>query len=251
MKRLTVIGVAVFKAILFTTTPAWSDGKRRELIFENQSTMEGNVCVYQSPPITSPPGVMTLAWFCQPFPKQLQGGTSQVVFQWTEDYYFVWFQTGKLASGITFTASQTLLANLKTANEVTLHKSSVDSYTFTEQQQGSEPNILFIEQAQSITPHEVLVGIGMDRSGTALVQALPNLRATFKIDKNPIYWIFIGNYKIGQVLNETEITNKAEIQFQGNVNSMMAVLRENNTWCIQQTGQSKCSDEDKRAMVNQ
>lgn len=205
------------------------------LIFENQSSVASQVCVYQSPPKVSPTEAMTLAWFCQPFPQKPEGGKSQVVFQWTEteNYDFVWLHRGKLGSGITFTVSQILPAHRKTGNEVTLTKSSLDVYGFTKQKQGSKPNVLFINQDRTITPEQVFVGIGMAGSATALVQALPNVMATFEIDSPTTYWIFWGNYQTSQVLNINEINNKQEIEFKGNVTSMTAILLENNILAVE------------------
>ena len=165
-----------------------------------------------------------------------------MVFQWTEDYDFVWSQRGKLASGITFTASQVIPANRPTANQVTLIKHSNGAYSFAAQEQGSEPNILFINQDKTITPTEVLVGIGMAGSATALVQALPNVVTTFKVHENPKYRIFWGAYKAGQALNLNEITNEEEIEFKYNISSLTVILQEDNTWCVEQTKQAECKE---------
>jgi len=243
MKRLMV---AVGYMIILSITPsAWGQRDRgtRTLLFKNQSQIASNVCVYQSPPKTSPTEAITLAWFCQSFPQKLEGGISQVVFQWTEDdYSFVLTQRGKLASGITFTTSQAIPANLKTANEVTLTKHSLGTYSFTDQKQGSEPNLLFINQDRTISFNEVFVGIGMAGSATTFVQGLPNVTTIFELNKKHTYNIFWGNYTAGQVLNINEITNQAKIEFKDNINSVTAILYEDMTWCVEQTQEAKCKE---------
>ena len=237
---LELIKATVFNVILFATTPAWSNERCCELIFENQSTINNNICVYQNSPKSSSADVITLAWFCQAFPQHVQGGTSRVVFNWTEDYEFIMSESGKIGSAISFYVSQILPLNLNTLNTVTLARNDTGNYTFTNQRQGIQANILSIEQDQSIIPSEVFVGISMAGSSIALVKALPNLKTTFELNGNPIYWIVVGNYKTGQVLNLAQIDNPQKIEFQGNINSMTALLRNNNTWCIEKTGQNHC-----------
>lgn len=211
--------------------------RKLTLIFENQSSLTSHLCVYQSPPKTSPSEAMTVAWFCQPFPAKLKEGKSQVILNWIEpeNYDFIWLQKGQLTSDISFTVSQILPAERKTKNEVTLTQSSLDVYSFTQQKQGSKPNILVVHQDQTITSHQVFVGISMAGNATALVQALPNVTTTFEVSQNPEYWIFWGNYKTGQILNINQINNKEKIEFKGNLTSVIAILREDNVLAIEPT----------------
>jgi len=75
----------------------------------------------------------------------------------------------------------------------------------------------------------------MSGSGTFVVQAQPNMNAIFTF--HPEYWITFGNFKEGEVLDITQITNKAQITFPPNIYSMAAILNQDNTWTIKPTSQ--------------
>lgn len=233
--------IAGFIISLSIILPSWGNWKSRELtlVVENQSFLQSNVCIYQSPPKTSPQKEIVLAWFCQPLPKKLQDGNSQVVFKWTEDYYFVWTQKEHLTSQIHFMAYQTLPAKLRRGDKIKFTKIRNQTYTFIVDQPNDSAslsqNSILINQDGTIQPTEVLVGIGMAQLGTAMVSATPNTISDFSFSGEfPQYWIFFGNKETGDVLNvnDLEKMNEIEVKYQGTTTSMTAVLQEDNTWSI-------------------
>lgn len=197
------------------------------LIFQNNSSNAGDVCVYQQAPDLGVPNVMSLAWFAKyTFP------TTQVQFSWQINYNFVWSQTGVLVPGVMFIASQSPSANLSSSNQITLDYQQ-SAYEFTNQTVGAEPGSLYITETQNIPLSQAAVGIGMSGVGTFVVQAQPNLNLVFT--PHPTYWITFGTYQPGQVLDIEEINNPAQITFPPNVYSMTAILQPDNTWTVQPT----------------
>ncbi len=202
-------------------------GTKYTLNFVNNSSLTGDACVYQQDPDINDPNVMSLAWFCKPATP-----TTTVRFEWTIDYSFVWSETGKLQPGVMFTASQDWPADLTSSNQVQFTKVG-GAYTFQNQQQGPQPGTLYVNQDGTITPNQASVGIGMSGSGTFAVQSQPNITAMFT--PHPQYWITFGDFSQGEVLDITQITSDANIDFGVNNYSMTAILNADNTWTVEQT----------------
>lgn len=199
------------------------------VFFQNNSSNEGNVCVYQTDPNIGVANVMSLAWFSK---KVFE--TTQVIFDWTIDYSFTWAETGELVPGVKFRASQNWKADLTSNNAVTFSKRN-GAYTFQEQMTEKPSGSLIIHEDGTIPSRQASVGIGMSGKGAFAVQAQPNLDLTFT--PHPKYWITFGNYNEGDVLDIAEMTKSAEIAFPPNVYSMTAILNEDNTWTIKPTAQ--------------
>lgn len=202
-------------------------GVEYSLYFVNNSTQTGDACIYQQDPDTNDPNVMSLAWFAK-----AAAPTTNVNFDWTIDYSFVWSETGTLVPGVMFTASQTWAADLSLTNEVQFTKNG-GAYTFQNQTQGPQAGTLYVREDSTIPSNQASVGIGMSGSGTFAVQAQPNVTAMFT--PHPEYWITFGSFVKGQVLDTTTITNAANIAFPANTYSMTAILNADNTWTVQST----------------
>jgi len=194
------------------------------IVFHNNSPENGSVCVFQQQPDLNIPSVMSLAWFT----KYTNQGTS-ATFTWNINYDFVWSQTGVLVPGVTFVASQVMPADLSTSNEITLDYNG--GYRFTNLQAGPIPGTLMVFQDSTLPANDASVGIGMSGNGTFVVQAEPNM--TTKFTPHPQYWIALGNYNQGLVLDVESMTNIAQIKFLPNVYSMSATLNPDNTWAIE------------------
>jgi len=198
-------------------------GQTYTLIFQNNSSNAGDVCVYQTDPNIGVPDVMSLAWF-----SEYNYPTTQVQFQWEIDYSFVWGQTGNLVPGVVFSASQTWAADLQSKNQVTLTYDQ--AYTFANQTYGPQSGTLYITEDRSLPLKDASVGIGMSGAGTFVVQAQPNLNLLFT--PHPIYWITFGDFEPGEVLDIESITNVAQVAFPPNIFTMSAVLNPDNTWTV-------------------
>ncbi|HWI61334.1 MAG TPA: protein rhiA [Symbiobacteriaceae bacterium] len=194
------------------------------LIVKNNSNLEGDICVYQASPDMQNPSVMSLAWFAQHVHP-----TTITTFEWTLDYCFFWEETGSLASGINCTAKQIWPADLAEKNAVTLTHTN-GAFTFTNLGAAEQKNALQIQQDATVPLHAATVGIGMAGAGTFGIQTAPNIEAMFT--PHPAYWVTLGQFVQGQVLNVTEITNKVQIEFPPNVFVMEATLQPDNTWTV-------------------
>ncbi|GAA2577671.1 hypothetical protein GCM10010435_62300 [Winogradskya consettensis] len=215
-------------------------GTTYELAITNQSDQELDFCLYQDNPNISNSKVMSTAWL-----KKTLAPTSQGKFTWTVDWSFMWDETGTPAPGVSFEVGQTWPADPSASNtwstptvggdQVNLtYNASNDTYTFeTGKGQHNPPpqdGILYIYQQNPIPPGQASIGLGMSGKPVYALQAEPNLHANF--DATPVYYITAGTYTEGIVLDVTQITEKAEVQFPTNVFSMTATLTSTNIWSV-------------------
>lgn len=231
-KRITLfLGII---CLVLSANLALGQSATCNLIFENRSQNQSSVCIYQEPLQTSP-HARNQIWFCQPFSRAIEGGKTQVNFEWEENYYFTLEQTGNIGK-ISFIASQTFQADLNNKNQITLDKNQEGIYYLTnpnyERREYSATEIIFtIRQTQNVVRDEALIGIGMSGKPIASIQSSPNLTAVFKVSQSPTYGIFWGNYRTGEIIDIRQITNKEKIAFPPGIKSIRLVLLEDNTWC--------------------
>ncbi len=200
-----------------------ADSVKYSVIFKNESTNSGNICLFQKDPDIGVTDVMSLAWFS----KYVYPSTN-VTFDWEIDYNFVWSETGELVPGVIFHASQSPDANLTDSNAITL--SHDKAYHFKNQSSKTPQGSLYIQEDSTIPLKMASVGIGMSGCGTFVVQAQPNMNLTFT--PHPEYWIAFGNYNQGQVLDIQEMTNDVQIKFPNGIYTMVATLKADNTWSV-------------------
>ncbi|MZP29778.1 protein rhiA [Heliobacterium undosum] len=193
------------------------------VVFKNNSSNFGTVCLYQTCPELDA-DVMSLAWF-----SKSAHPTTKLTFKWDIKYSFIWDETGVLVPGVVFDASQTWDADLSNNNAITFTKQN-GAYTFKDLVRGEKDGMLQITEDYTVPVKQAAVGIGMSGAGTFVKQAQPNMTLFFK--PHPEYWITFGNYVQGQVLDVTEITNKAKIEFGPGIYQMVAVLKDDNSWEI-------------------
>lgn len=193
------------------------------VIFDNQSSNTGSVCVYQKQPDITDPKIMSLAWF-----SKAADPTTKIEFKWQIEYDFLWDQTGELKPGIVFDASQVWQADLSSQNAITLTQDA-GGYTFKNLTSGVS-GTLTINTDGTIPQKDVSVGIGMAGFGTFVVQGQPNWHVSFT--PHPEYWITFGDYEQGQVLDISSTSNPAQIKFPNRIYKMHATLQSDNTWNI-------------------
>ena len=202
-------------------------GTQYSVLFENQSTLDGRVCIFQQDPNINVPNVMSLAWFTEAVHPNTQAN-----FTWTIDYSFVWAETGLLQTGVFFIASQVLPADLAQNNQVTLQYYG-GAYAFGPVSAGPSGGNLYISEAGTVPAQQAAVGIGMSGNGTFAVQAEPNVNLVFT--PHPTYWIAYGSYQPGEVLDIQSMTSVAELKFPPSVYSLTAVLGPDNKITVQST----------------
>ena len=198
------------------------------LVFNNESTNVGSVCVFQHNPDMAIPDVMSLAWFAKG-----TAPTTTVVFTWSTSYCFVWDEVGEFTPGVVFEAAQTWGADLRDRNCVTLAMLKEEIYTFTDLRHCGHDGSLYIFGDSSLPIKQAAVGIGMAGKPIYAAPAQPNWEWVYT--PKPTYWITFGEYEPGEVLDVELIVFKAAIQYPNNVYSMTATLHEDNTWTVEAT----------------
>ncbi|HJQ37213.1 MAG TPA: hypothetical protein VKB93_08745 [Thermoanaerobaculia bacterium] len=193
----------------------------------NNSTQFQDLCVYQKQVDFGVPNAVSLAWLTAP----AWPGTT-VTFTWSQDYSFMWAQTGSLKPGITFKAQQTVAAdpdNLQ-SNQIEFNYQN-GAFMFVHGPAAGTPQLgsLYIRELSAIPANIAAVGIGMSNAGTIVVAAQPNINLVFT--PHPEYWLTAGTFTQGEVLDVEEITNEINVPFRGTF-SMQAVLNAENTWSI-------------------
>lgn len=197
-------------------------GTQYSLTCINNSSLLGSFAVFQAAPqLTVPANVFSLAWFARP----AHPGT-QVTFQWTLEYSFVWSETGVLKPGITFAASETVPADPFRQNFTQLTEDNFGASYFTPPNTTGTVGSLTIQQLSNVVPNRTAVGVGMSGAGTFVVQAAPNMTAVFT--PHPNYWVVFGNYRTGQVMDIEDVTGEVEVTYAGSLTSRTALLQPNN-----------------------
>lgn len=202
-------------------------GTTYSLTVQNNSTQFQDLCVYQKPVDLGVPNAIPLAWLAAP----AWPGTT-VTFTWTLDFSFMWSQTGSLKPGVLFKAQQVVATdpdNL-TANQIQFDFRD-GAFTFVQGGAAGTPELgsLYIRQLSGVPANAALVGIGMSNAGTFAVPVQPNINLVFT--PHPEYWVTAGTFTQGQVVDTEEITNEAEVPYDGTF-SMNAVLDSSNLWTI-------------------
>lgn len=205
-------------------------GTEYSLTVHNQSTNLVDLCLFQSPPDLGGQNVNALAWLAEPAHP-----TTTVHFRWTIDYSFVWSNNGELAVGSSFDASQVWPADPygKSAPQQAQLSYLDDAYTFDEGAtpvSTPQPGNLYIHEDATVPLREASVGVGMSGAGTFAVVAQPNQNLVFS--PHPEYWITAGTYKPGQVIDEEQISNRAEVAFPPGGFAMVATLHPDNSWTV-------------------
>jgi hypothetical protein len=194
------------------------------LTFVNNSTNQGDVCVYQADPELGVPGVLSPAWMVKPsYP-----GT-QTLFHWQKQYEFVWGESGGLRPGVVFVAAGSHQADVGSSNQITFDNQN-GSYRFFGQRPGPDPSRLIIQVGSSVSLNKVAVGIGMSGAAIFAVQAMPNMNYVFS--PHPSYWIAFGAFAPGQMLDTQTIRQPAQVNFPAGVFAMTAELNPDNSWNV-------------------
>src|SRR5262249_15897636 len=147
------------------------------------------------------PNAVSLAWF-----TKFSNPNSKVKFTWTLDVGLSWADTGELAAGVVYTASETFApSDHSNNNQVTLDYNG--AYLFSEFKQGPDPlpRMYLSETGNIPTVSSASVGVTMAGSTIYAVQARPNQKLTFTL--KPSYYLAYGSFEEGQVLDVSTINN--------------------------------------------
>ncbi len=193
-----------------------------KLTVDVDSTITGDVCIFQEAPNTNVSRVLTLAWLS----KRAHPGT-KVEFDWTIDYNFNWGRVGDFEDRAQFKSSQVVPADLKVSNQISFDYQD-GAYNFYDQKQNAatEDN-LYIQQGGNVQSNQAYVGIGMSGAGSFVVPSQPNMKIIFK--PKPTYYLVFGDFTQGQLVDITELTSVYKVVFNGTTERSVT-LTGNNTW---------------------
>jgi hypothetical protein len=166
-----------------------------------------------------------LAWFALPIASGVE-----VNFRWRQTYDLAWLQTGRLAPGVQYAASQVVPA-MPAGNRIRLTNAD-GAFSFTGQSASEPAKDLMVACDGTIPQETVSVGIGMSGSPTQVVQALPNMNFVF----TPLvdYWVTVADITQGEVMDLSALADRAQVVFPPNVTAMTATLGADQKWTVQQ-----------------
>ena len=189
----------------------------------NSSANTGSFVVYQMP-FGGSPNTLPLAWFAH-----VAAPSTRVKFTWDTNYSFVWSETGVLAPGVEFYASQTRPADLTGLNQITFTDAG-GGPTFSNPTAGHAPGSLTIVADSTVPLHAFSIGLGMGGHPVFAAQALPNWITSFT--PRPQYFVAFGEFTQGEVLDAQAISNACPIDYPANVHSLAAILSADDTWSV-------------------
>jgi hypothetical protein len=182
------------------------------LRFHNNTGSTQTFVCFQ-PPLDATKGLAP-AWFAM----RVANGV-EVNFSWQEVWDLIWMETGPLAAGIQFSASEVVPASLATNNRIVLTYTD-GVFSFAEQGPGPQGELQIA--TQMIPPNTASVGIGMAGSPINMVQAAPNLTTTFQPRIN--YWVTVADVVQGELMDLSTLRAKAQVVFPPEITGMTATL---------------------------
>ena len=153
------------------------------------------------------------------------GSRSNTTFNWQANYSFVFAQSDRLVPGVKFVTAESRDCDPERENSITLSQNG-----FGQLKQAGQRGSLVINADSSVPRPGVLGGIGLsnDAAFAALLQPNSNLQ----IPARPEYWIAVGNFEKGQIL-EDSVSNAVRIGFEPGRTSYKVTLNADDTWAIQ------------------
>jgi rhizosphere induced protein len=198
-----------------------------QLSLKNNSVNPWTFYVYQKAPDTASSNIFSLAWFASPFTVAV--GT-QITFQWTIDYGFVWGAVGNVIPGVTFNASDCVPGDLNEANTIRF-SNEANTPSFSNPVKGSPSGSLVISADNTIPNNKFSVGLSVGGSPAFVMSAGPNL--VHKFAPTPTYFIAAGSeIKVGTILDVTTVNPTQQVTFPDNVYSLSYALGTDNRWTI-------------------
>ncbi|SFD00568.1 hypothetical protein [Pseudoalteromonas denitrificans] len=197
-----------------------------KIIFQNNASAGGNVCVYQ----TAPTGWDSVSWFV----KGTNPGTG-ATFDWTIDYGFQWTESGTLVPGVQFEAQGLVSAELQSNNKIEFAQNEYGGQ-FINQTNGTSGS-LEIDINPQVPDQTYSTGVTMSGNGAFMQAAHPNTAQTFT--PHPEYWITFGDIKESAVMTSAWMTAAAAVSFPANVYTMYVTLNADYTWTVSQFNSSE------------
>jgi hypothetical protein len=182
------------------------------LRFHNNTGSTQTFVCFQ-PPVGATTGLVP-AWFAM----RVANGV-EVNFSWQEVWDLIWMETGPLAAGIQFSASEIVPASLTANNRIVLTYTD-GIFSFADQGPGQAGELQIA--TQMIPPNTASIGIGMAGSPINMVQAAPYLTTTFQPRIN--YWVAVADVAQGELMDHSTLSSQAHVVFPPEVMGMTATL---------------------------
>ncbi len=202
--------------------------RRYTLWFVNESLLSGQACVYQDRANApcSQPLVAQLAWRLAPAHPQVQ-----LCFAWEVAYECVWFEQGGSVSARQFCSADTLAGTA-----VMLERNRYGSQFQALSEQATRGQLAIHADRSIVAGGALRLGIGMDGGGSFAVPASPNIVTVFAPvpESELVYWISFGAYGLqpDAVIDTAVLNRPARICFPANVDTLTAVLDQQNEWQV-------------------
>ncbi len=198
------------------------------LTFKNNSSLQGNFCVYlKDPQQEIDPNLFTLAWLVRPCCSQ-----TQTTFTWNVEYGLTWRESGKLGNGkVDFITSQTQVIDPNDAenNSMGITKEN-GAYHFTRGVASYPKGALGIRSDHTIPVEGLTLGITMSGQPAFALPATPNY--SFCFEPHLEYWAAFGNFVAGEVIDVNTVSSTAKIQFPFGEFERDITFNEDNTWTV-------------------
>lgn len=185
--------------------------------FSNESAANTNFVIFQEYQ-GDQQNLHSLAWKTRSVGPGQEGS-----FDWTQEYNFVWSETGQLKPGVKFAARQSVPTDPNGRNEISFGVYSGKG-NFSQLSQGIYKKWFFIKEEASVPLGEYAVGIGMFEKAACVAQAAPNL--ILELSAGPKYYVTTGPYTDGEVLDTSGI-HKVLLDFPPFGGSINVTLQEN------------------------
>jgi len=201
----------------------------------NQSGFAKSYVLFMQPPQTGSTPVFTNAWVT--FDSITSGGFDSVAYD--DSVYAYWGTSDTLAPGTVVSSGGVALVDLSKSDRVSFAGSPPTGFGAVTQGQGSAGSFSIVAGAD-FTPASGFV-FGWAKAATspvpvpvATTSALPNAVFTFM----PTSQVFVAEYSSvsGQVIDVTEISNAAEVDFTGKPQTTATVIqRADGTFVVDYT----------------
>jgi rhizosphere induced protein len=172
------------------------------------------------------PGLRPLAWFTRrlrPF--------ARLKFDWRPSYSFLWAQTGTLSPGSVVFPSQTHPAGIYKANSVDLTRSWGGQFRLEEPVARDPDGGLSVRVSKRVREGKAVVGLAMSGVCSVVAPAMPG--SVLSLRPDPVYWLAVGQYRSGEVLDPARVANPVEVRFPPGVRDMVVTVDAVGQWTVE------------------
>lgn len=210
---------------VFNFALADSNSTSYTLTCKNKSSIPWTFYMYQKLP-NQPKEIFSLAWLTSPYKI---APNSQITFQWSIDYTFVWGNTGTLQPGVTYDAGGSYPCSPDGENLTTFD--IIDNAPqLTVPTSGGTAGSLTIQEGAHFPNNTFSTGIGMSGQGTFVQQSLVNTKQLYTPE--PVYYVAAANsIQSGCVLQQT-VSQTGKVLYPSSVYKLTATFGDDQTWTI-------------------